>query len=87
MYSDGSEASTCTVSFFLNATEPIEAQFHKTPPVSPALTPIESMFHIIKSSVEDAVARELSHYLSKNLKPEVFEQCIIPPPKTDLPYY
>lgn len=58
----------------LHAIDWIDATFHKIPPRSPDLTPIESMLHHIKSNLEDeAISNEISHEFFENFKARVLK--------------
>jgi len=57
----------------LNAIDRIEAQFHKIPSTSPDLTPIESVFHFLKWSLEnEAVSSEITHECIDDFKSRVY---------------
>ena len=46
----------------LSAIDKVEAEFHRLPPRSPDLTPIESVFHVLKLRLEDdAIANKITH--------------------------
>ena len=57
----------------LNEIERIEAQFPKIPSKSPDLTPIESVFHLLKRSLEnEAISSEISHECFDDFKARVY---------------
>ena len=57
----------------LNAIDRIEAQFHKIPSKSPDLTPNESVFHLLKRSLEnEAISSEMSHECFDDFKARVY---------------
>ena len=57
----------------LNVIETIEAQFHKIPSKSADLTPIESVFHLLKRSLEnEAISSEISHECFDDFKATVY---------------
>jgi len=69
MYNDPSHTSRAA----LNAIGRIEAQFHKIPSKYPDLTPIESVFHLLKRSLEnEAISSEISHECFDDFQARVY---------------
>jgi len=59
--------------FVLKKKKRIEVQFHKIPSMSPDLTPIESVSHLLKRSLENkAVSSEITHECFDDFKARVY---------------
>ena len=58
----------------LNALTNIEAEFHKLPPRSPDLTPVESVFNILKRKLDDqAISKEITQETFEDFETRVLE--------------